>query len=95
MAVALRRLFAIMYVKNVTCHSGGAPCAAAWLVVGRILEIHPAANIRVPTLDSMWAREAAASFKAMNAVVALGKGGTAERRTPTRDPETKRDEGRS
>lgn len=71
MEVALRRLFAVMYVENTA--SGEASRAAAWQVVQKVLEIHPTANIRVRTLDSMLAREAAASVKEMNALLALSK----------------------
>ena len=86
MEVALHRLFAIVYVENVTSCGGGDPRAAAWQLVERILEIQPSANIRVLTLDSMLAREASTSVKAMDAFIALGKRGTVERRTLTPDP---------
>ena len=84
MEVALRLLFAIMYVENST--SSGASNAAAWQVVQKVLEIHPTASIRVPTLDSMLAGEAAASVKEMNALAALSK-----RKGSKRYPEDKTD----
>lgn len=71
MEVALRRLFAIMYGRSMQV--SGLQKEAAWQVVEKVLEIHPTAGIRVPTLDAILARECAASVKEMNDLAALSK----------------------